>query len=441
MSNKASQKGIEQDSTSELKPTLRFPEFRDAGDWERRKLSDFLFEAKQRNRQLKYGPSEVLSVSGEYGCVNQIKLLGRSYAGVSVKDYHVVETGDIVYTKSPLKRNPYGIIKANKGKPGIVSTLYAVYRTTGICHPDYLDHYFSRDYSLNRYLQPIVRKGAKNDMKVNNAAVLSGEIWAPKLKEQQKITDCLTSLDELLAADGQKLAALRTYKQGLMRQVFPREGETIPRLRFPEFQDEPEWSAQNLGAVASLINERAGNNNCIPMSITSGVGLVSQQEKFGETIAGNQYKNYLVLQKNDFAYNKSATKEFPQGFIAKYSGDEPAAVPNSIFTCFRAHKDEIVPDFLNYLFLGNLHGKWLRKYIEVGARAHGSLSVEDEHLMSLPVPLPSGESSLAEQQKIAQCLTSLDELIAAQAKQIDSLKSHKKGLMQKLFPFSEGFEA
>src|ERR1700730_309328 len=99
MSNKASENTMEKDASGELKPKLRFPEFRDAGDWERRKLSDLLFEAKQRNRQLKYGPSEVLSVSGEYGVVNQIELLGRSYAGVSVKDYHIVETGDIVYTK------------------------------------------------------------------------------------------------------------------------------------------------------------------------------------------------------------------------------------------------------------------------------------------------------------------------------------------------------
>ena len=210
--------------------------------------------------------------------------------------------------------------------------------------------------------------------------------------------------------------------------------ELKPKLRFPEFRDEPEWKAEKLGAVASLITERAGNKKCVPMSITSGVGLVSQQEKFGRTIAGNQYENYLVLQKNDFAYNKSATKEFPQGFIAKYSGDEPAAVPNSIFTCFRVHEDGIVPDFLNYLFVGNLHGKWLKKYIEVSARAHGSLSIGDEDLLSLPIPLPSGGSSRAEQQKIAACLTSVDELIADHGQKLDALKAHKKGLMRQLFP-------
>jgi type I restriction enzyme S subunit len=86
-------------------------------------------------------------------------------------------------------------------------------------------------------------------------------------------------------------------------------------------------ATEKLRAVSSLITEKAGNKKCVPMSVTSGVGLVSQQEKFGRTIAGNQYRNYLVLQKNDFAYNKSATKEFPQGFIAKYSGERAGRRP------------------------------------------------------------------------------------------------------------------
>ena len=212
------------DGKSRTTPGLRFPEFRNAGAWAQGKLSDLLVERKQRNRQLKYGPQEVLSVSREYGCVNQIEHLGRSYAGASVKDYHVVETGDIVYTKSPLKKTPFGIIKENKGKPGIVSTLYAVYHATDEAHPEYLDHYFSSDYNLNSYLQPIVKKGAKNDMKVNNLAVLSGEILTPKVEEQKKIAAFLTSLDEVIAAQERKVEALKTHKVGLMQQLFPRAG-------------------------------------------------------------------------------------------------------------------------------------------------------------------------------------------------------------------------
>ncbi|MFM8420954.1 MAG: restriction endonuclease subunit S [Verrucomicrobiota bacterium] len=208
----------------------------------------------------------------------------------------------------------------------------------------------------------------------------------------------------------------------------------VPKLRFPEFRNAEGWTTETLGSVAKISTEKVGKNTCIPMSITSGVGLVSQMEKFGRIIAGSSYANYLLLKKNDFAYNKSATKEYPEGFIALYSGDELAAVPNSIFTCFRIKGDSPVPQYLNYLLLGNLHGRWLRNFIEVGARAHGSLSIDEDDLLALPVPLPSGKTSLHEQQKIAECLSSVDELIAAQARKLDALKTHKKGLMQQLFP-------
>jgi type I restriction enzyme S subunit len=219
-----------------------------------------------------------------------------------------------------------------------------------------------------------------------------------------------------------------------MMKPAPAKLRLTPRLRFPEFREAGVWTTEALGSVASISTEKVGDNTCIPMSITSGVGLVSQMEKFGRIIAGSSYTNYLLLKKNDFAYNKSATKEYPEGFIALYSGDELAAVPNSIFTCFRIKGDSPVPQYLNYLFLGNLHGRWLRKFIEVGARAHGSLSINEDDLLALPVPLPCGKKSNAEQQKIASCLSSLDDLIAAERQKLDALKAHKMGLMQHLFP-------
>ncbi len=208
----------------------------------------------------------------------------------------------------------------------------------------------------------------------------------------------------------------------------------VPERRFPEFQDAGDWESVSLGSLVSISTKKVGDKTCVPMSITSGVGLVSQMEKFGRIIAGDSYKNYLQLQKNDFAYNKSATKEYPEGFIALYTGEELAAVPNSIFTCFRIKAEAAFPKYLNYLFLGNLHGRWLRKFIEVGARAHGSLSINNSDLLALPVPVPAGPNAIKEQQKIADCLDSADALIAAQGQKVEALRAHKKGLMQQLFP-------
>jgi type I restriction enzyme S subunit len=208
----------------------------------------------------------------------------------------------------------------------------------------------------------------------------------------------------------------------------------LPKLRFPEFWDAGEWEEKKLGEIAALITEKTGNKKYTLMSINAGVGLVSQIEKFGREIAGNSYKNYFVIRENDFAYNKSATKDYPEGFIAMHSSMELAAVPNSIFTCFRTQENKVYPQYLNYLFLCNLHGKWLKQFISVGARAHGSLNIDNKYLLLLPIPLPKGESSLSEQQKIADCLSSIDDRITLETQKLDTLKAHKKGLMQQLFP-------
>ena len=205
--------------------------------------------------------------------------------------------------------------------------------------------------------------------------------------------------------------------------------EVVPKLRFPEYIGK-KLKITKLGKISSIVKEKAGENKYTLMSVTSGVGLIPQAEKFGREIAGDSYKNYIVIKKYDFAYNKSATKQFPEGYISMLGKYDIAAVPNSIFTCFRITDNESYSPFFNYLWHNNYHGHWLRKYIEVGARAHGALSVDTKHLWSMPLALPD----FNEQQKIADCLSSIDDLIDAESKKLKALEKYKKGLMQKLFP-------
>ena len=144
--------------------------------------------------------------------------------------------------------------------------------------------------------------------------------------------------------------------------------ELIPKTIFTEYTYK--WDETSLGEISTIVKEKAGKQKYLLMSVTSGVGLVPQTEKFGKEIAGDSYKNYTVIQKYDFAYNKSSTKQFPEGYISMLHDYEAAAVPNSIFTCFRIEDHKGYPQFFEYLFRSNYHGRWLRKYIEVGARAH-----------------------------------------------------------------------
>ena len=191
------------------------------GEWEEKPLNHYLYTSKLKNKDLKFSKQEVLSVSGELGVVNQIELLGRSYAGVSVAPYGVVEHGDIVYTKSPLKSNPYGIIKANKGKSGIVSTLYAIYKCKKNVSPNLVDYYFQNDLKLNHFLKPLVKKGAKNDMKVNNDHVLTGLVIFPNsMEEQTKIANFLSAIDQKIDVVAQQIEQAKMWKKGLLQQMF-----------------------------------------------------------------------------------------------------------------------------------------------------------------------------------------------------------------------------
>ena len=199
-------------------PEIRLDGFE--GEWEINKLNKYLTVSKQKNTQLKFDKEDVLSVSGEFGIINQIQFQGRSFAGASVEMYSIVDTGNIVYTKSPLKANPYGIIKTNYGIPGIVSTLYAVYLPNENVFPGFVERYFENDLRLNSYLKPLVNKGAKNDMKVSDENALLGAVIFPQLEEQVAISDYFTNLDKFIQSHKDKISQLETLKKKLLQNMF-----------------------------------------------------------------------------------------------------------------------------------------------------------------------------------------------------------------------------
>ena len=200
-------------------PEIRFKGFTDA--WEQRKLEDYLTVSAEKNTDNLYTKKDVLSVSGDFGVVNQIEFQGRSFAGASVSNYGVVHTGDVVYTKSPLKANPYGIIKANKGKPGIVSVLYGVYHTRENANADFIQMYFEQDARLNNYLRPLVNKGAKNTLLISDTDALEGEVClAPTFDEQKAIGQFFDSLDNLITLHQRELEKLQNIKKSMLEKMF-----------------------------------------------------------------------------------------------------------------------------------------------------------------------------------------------------------------------------
>lgn len=203
----------------ETVPKVRFKGF--GGGWKKVKLSECLEISTTRNLNNEFGVNEVLSVSDEEGVMNQIKLLGRSYAGKSVTNYKILRTNQVVYTKSPLKAKPYGIVKVNKGETGIVSVLYAVYDAKECVSPDYIHYYFEPTFRINNYLLPLINKGAKNTMNISDEVSLQGDIILPNtLEEQVRIVEFLQSLDRQITLHTQRLEKLKQIKAACLDKMF-----------------------------------------------------------------------------------------------------------------------------------------------------------------------------------------------------------------------------
>ena len=260
---------------------MRFPEF--SGEWEKALLNHYLEENKERNKKGVFTKNDVLSVSGDYGVVNQIELLGRSFAGKSVLDYHVVRHGNIVYTKSPLKEYPYGIVKVNDGVDGIVSTLYAVYMTKENVDGKFIENYFGLPSRTNRYFKPIVRIGAKHDMKIGNEEVLANYVIFPQLDEQKRISEFISLLDQRIETQKKIIEKCESLIRGISNKLLYADNGIPIRL----------------GDLLIERSERTKVNNQHEVLSSTVKGIFSQREYFSKDIASENNVGYKVIHRHD----------------------------------------------------------------------------------------------------------------------------------------------
>ena len=369
----------------------------------------------------------------ESGIVNQVEHLGRSFAAADTSHYNVGRRFDVVYTKSPLKAFPFGIVKQCKFEGEVsLSPLYGVFTPNNPYVGLMIEAYFESPERSKAFLSPLCQRGAKNTLQITNTIFLSGRIPLPKEEaEQQMIAECLTSVDALIAAQGRKAEALRGHKTSLMQQLFPQEGQTQPRLRFPEFEGAGEWEE----------------------GVISDVGTVLQGYGFPERYQGLKSGEYPFYRVSDISRSLSVGKTFIVESANYVNGShlkelKAKLVPTGttvfakIGEAIRSNKRAIttVPCLIDNNAAGvkSIKGKatdffiyLIMEQISLIDHAGGVVpAVNKSAIEAIPVRFPKIE----EQQRIAECLISLDDLIAAETQKFATLKTHKRGLMQQLFP-------
>ncbi len=408
--------------TKKMIPELRFPEFLNEGEWSY-KNGDKLFESisnKNHNSDL-----PILAITQEQGAIPREMIEYHvSVSDKSVESYKVVEVGDYIIS---LRSFQGGIEYSNY--LGLCSPAYIILRKKVDLVNNFYRHYFKSlpfIKDLNRNLE-----GIRDGKMVSYKQFSEILIPKPKESEQRKIASCLSSLDEVIAAHSQKLESLKDHKRGLMQILFPQEGEVMPKYRFPEFKKDEEWVEMPLRDVFSIFQGYAFSSND---NVPNGTRWLKIAD-----VGIQQMKN------DSPSFLPQSYKEQYEKFLLK-KGDYVLALTRPILNM--ELKIAPVDDTFHNALLNQRVGKIVTTYdssfvyyqlqttaiignINKNIAGNEPPNLSFQQIENIIIPFPSNHQ---EQQKIAETLSTLDALIAAQADKIEHLKLHKKGLMQGLFP-------
>jgi type I restriction enzyme, S subunit len=404
-----------------LIPKLRFPKFRRDGVWAYQN-GNLLFEPisnKNHNSDL-----PILAITQEQGAVPRNLIdYHISVTDKSIESYKVVEVGDFIISL----RSFQGGIEYSAYK-GICSPAYIILRKKS---NDIHNHFYKYFFKSKRFIKEMNRnlEGIRDGKMVSYDQFSELFLPFPSTLEQQRIADFLSSLDDLITAESQKLFAYKAHKNGLMQELFPAEGETVPKLRFREFRGKEEWEEKELGQIGELISGLTYSPNDID---ENGVLVLR---------SSNIQNNRLAFEDNVYVRTNSFNPvEEEDILICVRNGSRNLIGKNAIITkkyvglafgAFMTVYRSKCNKFLIHWFSSDQYYEKVKQ--NLGATIN---SINGTDLKKFLVLIPSP----AEQQRIAGCLSSLDELITAQAQKIEALKKHKKGLMQGLFPSLEGLD-
>ena len=413
------------DKPTPVVPNLRFPEFQKTPAWCVELLGCLFRERKET------GLSELplLSVTDREGVIPQEQTNRKNTSNSNKSKYLRVVPGDIAYNTMRMWEGR----SARVGIEGVVSPAYTVCRPGADTNTKFFAYYFKTD-SLIRQFRKYSQGLVKDTLNLKYEAFSHIPVGFPPPDEQQKIAGCLGSLDDLIAAEGRKLEALRQHKQGLMQQLFPQPGETQPLLRFTEFRDAPDWEQAALGTLLDRPPEYGANAAAVPFSEDLPAYIrITDIDDDGRFVPAPRVSVDIepsddqFLQPGDIVLARTGASV---GKSYRYRVEDGRLVFAGFLIRVRPNLDRLVPEFLSAYLSTWRYWDWVRL---TSARS-GQPGINGSEYASMPLSMPTDTASLPEQRKIADGFAVLDDGIAAQRQRLRALRCHKNGLLQQLFP-------
>ena len=378
------------------KPAIRFKGFTDA--WEQRKLSEIAGKVTEKNTGLQY--VETLTNSAEFGIISQRDFFDHDISKLgSLDGYYIVRNEDFVYNPRISTSAPVGPINRNKlGRTGVMSPLYTVFRPHDI-DTTYLEHFFKCGYWYS-FMNFNGDSGARSDrFSIKDDVFFQMPIPIPDIDEQRKIGELLTCLDNLITLHQRKYDKLQVLKKAMLEKMFPKNGSSVPEIRFKGFTDA--WEQRKFSDITFPAGEK--NKENLPLesySITNESGFVPQDEKFenGGTMREADKRMYYIVSPNSFAYNPARINVGSIG----YQDTGKSVIVSSLYEVFKT-SDDVDDRLLWHWFKSPDFQKLIMQLQEGGVR----LYFYYDKLCMGQVPLPS----LEEQRKIGKLFDTLDHLI------------------------------
>ena len=336
------------------------------------------------------------------------------------KLYKRTELGDFIYSSNNLETGSIGLNKYGKAS---ISPVYSIFQPTGIADADFLGRRLVRKDFINAMVK--WRQGViYGQWRIHESDFIKIEIPVPTVEEQRKIGAFLDALDHLITLHQRKCEKLKNIKKSMLEKMFPREGASVPEIRFAEFTDA--WEQRKLEELAEEITRNDPTSDAPIMMITANSGFIEQSDRYAFDNAGESLKKYILLRKGELAYNHGASKLRPYGSCFALTTTENARIP-FVYHCFSVGEND--PEFMSIELNGAEIESQLRRIVSSGARMDGLLNISFDEYTSVSVFLPS----IAEQKKISTFFRNLDHLITLHQRKLEKLQSIKKSMLEKMF--------
>ena len=397
-------------------PKLRFKGFE--GEWKKLKLGDIFSERTESDKE-----GEMLSVTMHEGIIKASDNGRFDNSSSDKSNYKLVLEKDIAYNSMRMWQGASGCSPYR----GIVSPAYTVITPDEGVDSMFFAYYFKTKPMIEKFR--LHSQGLTKDTWNLKFPTFSKIFVAypQNIKMQQKIASYFSALDHRIALQSQHLERLKQVKEASLQAMFPQEGETVPKIRFKGFDGD--WKKEKLNSFAKRIMRKNSNlESTLALTIASAYGLVSQIDYFNNSVVGANLKNYYLLKKGEFAYNKSYSNGYPFGSVKRLDRYEQGIL-STLYIVFDID-DSISSDYLTHFFDTTLWHKEVAERAAEGARNHGLLNIGAEDFLDINIWKPQTKE---EQQKIASYFSTLDRKIELQSQRLEKLKQIKAACLDKMF--------